>query len=100
MTLSLAAAAGPVLACSAPVPPDAASRPMKPDVPIKSACTDAKPGTDGCKGWEAYTFNDEVKAYNAKLPVFKAAADAYVAKLNAYVNASVEYAKCEVKALQ
>ena len=86
--------------CKAPAAPDPAARPAKPAVPIRSACVDAKPGTEGCKGWEAYTFNDEVKAYNAKLPAYKTAADAYVAQLNAYVAASGEYARCEVKSLQ
>lgn len=86
-------------ACTPPVPPDVASRPAKPALPVKSACVDAKIGTEGCKGWEAYSFNDEVKAYNAKLPAFQAAAKAYVAKLNAYVSASGDYAKCEVQSL-
>lgn len=86
-------------ACTPPVPPDAASKPAKPAPPVKSACVDAKVGTEGCKGWEAYSFNDEVKAYNAKLPAFQAAAKAYVAKLNAYVAAGSEYARCEVQSL-
>jgi hypothetical protein len=41
-----------------------------------------------------------VKAYNAQLPAFKTAAEAYVAKLNAYVGAAAVYAKCEVDALR
>ena len=86
-------------ACTPPVPPDIAARPARPSPPVKSACVDAKIGTEGCKGWEAYSFNDEVKAYNAKLPTFQAAANAYVAKLNAYVSASADYAKCEVNSL-
>lgn len=86
-------------ACTPPVPPDVSARPTKPTPPVKSACVDAKVGTEGCKGWEAYSFNDEVKAYNAKLPAFQGAAKAYVAKLNAYVSASADYARCEVQSL-
>jgi hypothetical protein len=98
---ALSAAPGQSFAqCAAPAPPDAATRPTKPVVPVKSPCVDAKPGTEGCKGWEVYSFNDEVKAYNSKLPAYKAAAETYVAALNAYVAASAEYARCEVKALQ
>lgn len=95
-----ALAASTHAACTPPVPPDVASKPAKPAPPVKSACVDAKIGTEGCKGWEAYSFNDEVKAYNAKLPAFQAAAKAYVAKLNAYVSASSDYARCEVQSLQ
>ena len=87
-------------ACTPPVPPDVASRPEKLVVPVKPPCADAKPGTPGCLGWEAYSYNDAIKAFNAKVPAFKAAADAYVAKLNAYVQASSDYARCEIKALQ
>lgn len=83
--------------CAPPAPPDRASRPVKPALPVKGPCVDAKPGAPGCLGWEAYKFNDDVKAYNAALPAWKALADAYVAKLNAYVLASGEYARCEVK---
>ena len=86
--------------CAVPLPPDASARPSKPPAPVKSACVDAKPGTPGCIGFEAYSYNDAVKAYNAQVPAFKAAADAYVAKLNDYVRASSAYAQCEVKALQ
>jgi hypothetical protein len=86
-------------ACTAPSPPDPATRPAKLAAPVKGPCVDQKPGTPGCLGWEAYTFNDEVKAFNAKVPAFRAAADAYVAKLNAYVTAAAAYAKCEVETL-
>lgn len=98
--LTIAIASPAFALCSAPVPPDTAGRPTKPPLPVKTPCVDAKPGTEGCKGWEVYSFNDEVKAYNSALPAFKVAADAYVAKLNAYVAASNDYARCEVKALQ
>ena len=87
-------------ACLAPTPPDPASRPVKPSVPVKPPCADAKPGTPGCLGWESYSYNDAIKAYNAQGAAFQAAANAYLAKLNAYVAASGEYARCEVKAMQ
>ncbi|HMO30901.1 hypothetical protein [Enterovirga sp.] len=90
-----ARAAGP---CTPPVPPDPAGRPEKPVPPAKSPCVDA-PTKAGCLGWEAYRFNDEVKAYNAKVPAFQKAANAYVAQLNAYVAAAGAYAKCEVESL-
>lgn len=100
LVIMLFALASPAhAACTPPVPPDVASKPVKPVTPVKSACVDAKVGTEGCKGWEAYSFNDEVKAYNAKLPAFQGAAKAYVAKLNAYVSASADYARCEVQSL-
>lgn len=86
--------------CTAPSPPDPASRPAKLTPPVKGPCVDKQPGTAGCLGWEAYTFNDEVKAYNAKVPAFKTAAEAYVGQLNAYVAAAAAYAKCEVDALR
>ena len=86
-------------ACIPPTPPDSASRPAKLAAPVKGPCVDQKPGAPGCLGWEAYTFNDQVKAYNAQVPGFKAAAEAYVRKLNDYVSAAGAYAKCEVGAL-
>jgi hypothetical protein len=96
LVLALAAtasvAAPAAAACAPPTPPDVALRPVKPAPPVKSACVDAKPGTAGCKGWEAHAYNDEVKAFNMKAAAWKTAADAYVAKLNAYVGASGEYA--------
>ena len=99
--VTLLALGGPALAaCTLPVPPDPATRPAKPAVPVKGACVGAKPGTPGCIGVEAFRYNDDVKAYNAKLAAWKPAADAYVARLNAFVQASAEYARCEVQALQ
>ena len=93
-------AASPTLgACTAPIPPDPASRPAKLTPPVKGPCVDKQPGTAGCLGWEAYSFNNEVKAYNAKVPAFRAAAEDYVAKLNSYVTAAAAYAKCEVETL-
>ena len=93
-------AAGPSFAaCTAPQPPDPASRPAKLAAPVKGPCVDKQPGTPGCLGWEAYSFNDEVKAFNAKVPTFQREAEAYVAKLNAYVSAAAAYAKCEVETL-
>ena len=86
--------------CTAPSPPDPASRPLKPVPPVKGPCVHKQPGSEGCLGWESYAFNDQVKAYNAQLPAFKTAAEAYVAKLNAYVGAAAVYAKCEVDALR
>ncbi len=93
LTLSGPAAA----ACTAPVPPPAAERPQKPELPQKPACLDAK---GGCPGWEAYTYSDQIKAYNAQIQAFRPIAEAYVQKLNAYVKASGAYAQCEVQALQ
>jgi hypothetical protein len=84
-------------ACTPPVPPPATERPEKPPLPEKPACLSAK---DGCPGFEAYTYGDAVKAYNAKLPAYKTVAQAYADKLKAYVDASVAYAKCEMKAMQ
>jgi hypothetical protein len=39
-------------------------------------------------GWEAYSYNDAIKAYNAQAQAFQSVAGAYVQKLNAYVKAS------------
>ncbi|MCJ2083077.1 hypothetical protein [Methylobacterium sp. J-090] len=80
----------------AEVPP-ATARPVKPASPNKPACLDAK---GGCPGWEAYTYNDAIKAYNAQIAVYRPLAEAYVKGLNAYVKAASDYAQCEVKALQ
>jgi len=91
-------AAAPVAtACKAPEPPPASARPVKPALPEKPACLDAK---GGCPGWEAYSFNDAVKAYNLQAQAFRPIAEAYVQKLNAYVKASGEYAQCEINAMQ
>lgn len=84
-------------ACARPEPPAPETRPSRPILPEKPACLDAK---GGCPGWEAYSFNDAVKAYNLRLQAFRPLAEAYVQRLNAYVKASAEYAQCEVKALQ
>lgn len=106
MTLSRCAAlclfglfVDPALAapCTPPAPPPAEARPEKPKRPDKPACLDAK---GGCPGWEAYTYNDAVKAYNAQAQAFRPLAEAYLQRLNAYVKASSDYAQCEVKALQ
>ena len=85
--------------CTPPLAPDAAARPQKPVPPAKSACVD-NPSGPGCLGWEAYLFNDEVKAFNAKVPAWQKAANAYVTQLNAYVAAANAYAKCEADALR
>lgn len=69
-------------------------------MPVKGPCVDAKPGTAGCLGWEPHRYNEDVKAYNAGLAAWKPAADAYVARLNAYVQASADYARCEMQALR
>ena len=84
-------------ACTLPEPPPATARPTKPPPPAKPACLDAK---GGCPGWEAYSYNDAVKAYNEKVAAFRPLAEAYVKALNAYVKASSDYAQCEVKTLQ
>ncbi|KQP31149.1 hypothetical protein ASF49_11285 [Methylobacterium sp. Leaf104] len=84
-------------ACTLPEPPPAASRPTKPPLPAKPACLDAK---GGCPGWEAYSYNDAIKAYNEKAAAFRPLAETYVKALNAYVKASSDYAQCEVKTLQ
>ncbi|MCJ2116439.1 hypothetical protein MKK65_07570 [Methylobacterium sp. J-001] len=91
------AAAAAATACKAPEPPPASARPVKPALPEKPACLDAK---GGCPGWEAYSFNDAVKAYNLQAQAFRPIAEAYVQKLNAYVKASGEYAQCEINAMQ
>lgn len=85
------------IACTPPVPPTAETKPDKPKLPEKPACLDAK---GGCPGWEAYSFNDAVKAYNLQAQAFRPLAEAYIQKLNAYVKASSEYAGCEAKSLQ
>ena len=96
----LLAAAGPAFAaCTPPVAPDASARPEKLVPPVKSACVD-NPSGPGCLGWEAYRFNEDVKAFNAKVPAYQKAANAYVTQLNAYVAAANAYAKCEVDALR
>lgn len=93
--------AGPAgAACTPPVPPAASDKPAKPQAPVKGPCVDAKTGTPGCLGWEAHRFNEDVKAYNAGLPAFQKAAAAYLAKLNAYVAAASDFARCEVDTLR
>lgn len=84
-------------ACTWPEPPPATARPAKPPLPAKPACLDAK---GGCPGWEAYSYNDAIKAYNAEVAAFRPLAEAYIKALNAYVKASSDYAQCEVKTLQ
>ncbi|GJD93783.1 hypothetical protein [Methylobacterium iners] len=95
----LMALAAPALGaeCTRPEPPAASLRPAKPPLPAKPPCLDAK---EGCPGWEAYSYNDAIKAYNAQAQAFRPLAEAYVKALNAYVKASADYAQCEVKALQ
>ena len=83
--------------CEAPTPPPASARSSKPVLPEKPACLDAK---GGCPGWEAYSFNDAVKAYNLQAQAFRPIAEAYIQKLNAFVKASSDYAQCEVNAMQ
>lgn len=96
----LLAAAAPALAdCTPPTAPDPSGRPQKPVPPEKTACVET-PTKAGCLGWEAYRFNDEVKAFNAKVPAYQKAANAYVTQLNAYVAAANAYAKCEADALR
>ena len=95
--LALTVASASRAACAPPTPPAAEARPVRPTLPAKPACLDAK---GGCPGWEAYSYNDAVKAYNAGLAVFRPLAEAYVQRLNAYVKASADYAQCEVKTLQ
>ena len=83
--------------CPRAEPPPVSARPAKPTFPEKPACVDAK---GGCPGWEAYSYNDAIKAYNAQIAVYRPLAEAYVKGLNAYVKAASDYAQCEVKALQ
>ncbi|MFC6788865.1 hypothetical protein ACFQE0_04025 [Methylobacterium komagatae] len=83
--------------CTVPVPPPVGERPVKPALPQKPACLDAK---EGCPGWEAYSFNDAVKAYNLQAQAFRPLAEAYLQKLNAYVKASSAYAQCEAETMQ
>ena len=92
-----AAAIPAAVVCDAPTPPPAAARPVKPVLPEKPACLDAK---GGCPGWEAYSFNDAVKGYNLQAQAFRPIAEAYIQKLNAFVKASSDYAQCEVNAMQ
>ncbi|KMO10990.1 hypothetical protein [Methylobacterium platani] len=84
-------------ACTAPMPPPASEKPVKPALPQKPACLDAK---GGCPGWEAYTYNDGIKAYNAQLGPYRTGAEAYARKLKAYADGSVAYANCEMQSLQ
>lgn len=100
MTFAAISAAEAGAACLPPMPPDIAGKPVRPTLPVKPPCADAKPGTPGCLGWEAYSYNDAIKAYNAQITTFQTAANAYVARLNAYVAASGDYARCEVQTLQ
>ena len=86
--------------CVPPAPPPVSAKPAKPVLPAKSPCVDAKAGTAGCMGWEAYQYNDAIKAYNAQLAAWKPRADAYVKQLNDFVQKSAEYARCEVQSLQ
>lgn len=101
LVVTLFALAAPArAACMAPTPPDVTTKPAKPTLPVKGPCVDAKPGTTGCLGWESYTYNDGIRAYNEKAAAFSKAAQAYVDRLNVYVKASGDYAQCEVKTLQ
>lgn len=84
-------------ACTPPVPPTTEGKPEKPKLPEKPACLSAK---DGCPGWEAYTYNDAIKAYNEQGKGYQAAAQAYIQKLNAYVKATSEYVQCEANSLR
>jgi len=90
-------AARAAVTCTPPEPPPASARPAKPALPDKPACLDTK---EGCPGWEAYSYNDAIKAYNLQSQAFRPIAEAYLQKLNAYVKASGEYAQCEVNAMQ
>jgi hypothetical protein len=93
--------AGPAFAaCQAPSPPDPQTRPVRPALPTKGPCVEAKMGTPGCLGWEPQQYNEAVKSYNAAMAAFRTTAEAYVAGLNAYVAASAGYARCEVRSLQ
>lgn len=83
--------------CVRPEPPAATLKPTKPGLPAKPACLDAK---GGCPGWEAYSYNDAIKAYNAQIEAYRPLAEGYVKALNAYVKGSADYAQCEVKTLQ
>lgn len=97
----IALAAAPVhAACTPPAAPEPATRPEKPALPAKGPCVGAPIGTAGCLGWEANRYNDDIRAYNEKAAAFQKAAQAYVDKLNHYVAASADYARCEVKTLQ
>ena len=101
--LARAQATGGAPAAGAPSPkrrdelPPASARPTKPALPQKPACLDAK---EGCPGWEGYSYNDAIKAYNLQAQAFRPIAEAYLQKLNAYVKASADYAQCEVNAMQ
>ena len=61
--------------CVKPEPPPVEGKPARPALPAKPACLDAK---GGCPGWEAYSYNDAVKAYNLQLQAFQPLAQAYV----------------------
>jgi hypothetical protein len=86
-------------ACVLPAAPDQAAKPERPRPPAKTACVD-KPEGAGCMGWEHYRYNDEIKAYNAKVPAYQKAANDYIGQLNAYVKAAGDYARCEANSLQ
>ncbi|MDQ0446494.1 hypothetical protein QO012_000983 [Methylobacterium aerolatum] len=92
-----AQAAAPAKVCTPPVAPPSAERPVRPPLPEKPACIDAK---DGCPGLEAYRYNDAVKAYNLQAQAFRPVAEAYFQKLSDYVKAASAYAQCEAEALQ
>ncbi|UMY20208.1 hypothetical protein MMB17_20260 [Methylobacterium organophilum] len=93
----MVAESGAHAACTPPAPPPVEGRPAKPALPQKPGCLSAK---DGCPGWEAYSYNDAIKAYNVQIEAFRPLAQAYVEKLNAYVKASADYARCEIGTLQ
>ena len=82
-------------ACPAPAPPAAAERPVRPEPPVRPACA----RTANCPDGVADEFNRKVKAFNEQATVFQASSQAYVARLNAFVAAAAEYARCEVAAL-
>lgn len=100
LSFSLTSAAVAQSPCVTPSPPDVSSKPAKPVAPPRPACADAVAPAPGCTTAEVTGYNDAVRDYNARLPVFSEAANAYVARLNDYVKASGDYARCEAESLR
>ena len=85
----LAMLANPALAyCSQPSPPYS-----KPSPPTTPYCVNTWDNTHTCDDWEIDNYNQAIRSYRREI-------DSYVAELQGYVDAAVEYAKCEINALE
>ncbi len=96
-----AGAAGAAELCQAPgPPPDQSLRPIAPVKPATPACVN--PVTrmaTGCRQTVIKTYNADIEAFNLGMNKFNADGNAYIDALNHWARAGVEYANCEIQAL-